>query len=152
MFNKKSATLFLSSPLTIFSGSGLIIILDQAIKYKIRQSGGFYICNMGISFGTPVPPALFWLILGTFLMLGFLYIKHLQENNSLTPLTTFATSLILGGALANGLDRLFFNCVIDFFSLGWTFLPLFNLADIVISLGSFLLLLAVLTKREFISV
>jgi len=53
-------------------------------------------------------------------------------------------SLILGGALGNGFDRIVRGYVVDFLDFYWRsrHWPAFNLADIGISLGVFCLLWA----------
>jgi signal peptidase II len=52
--------------------------------------------------------------------------------------------LILGGALGNGLDRVFNRgLVIDFLDFRWINFPVFNVADICVSVGVFCLLIAV---------
>jgi len=52
--------------------------------------------------------------------------------------------LILGGAVGNLIDRLFRSYVVDSLHLGWQTwqLPVFNIADIAITLGVILLLLS----------
>ena len=147
MFNKKLSLQFFSALLLLLGGSGLIIALDQFVKYKIRHLGGFYICNNGVSFSLPIFPVIFWLILSVFLLLGFIYFKHLTNNGLLSPLFLLAFVLIIGGALSNGVDRLFWGCVIDFLSIGWAFFPVFNLADVAIFIGTCLLLILIFSKN-----
>lgn len=58
-----------------------------------------------------------------------------------------AGGLILGGAIANVVDRIGDGVVIDVFDLGWW--PTFNLADVWITLGfAMVILLAVGTSAE----
>jgi signal peptidase II len=47
-------------------------------------------------------------------------------------------SFITGGAIANLIDRYNFGCVIDFIDL--KFFPIFNLADIVITVGAIIII------------
>lgn len=47
-------------------------------------------------------------------------------------------SLVVGGALGNLFDRVFRGFVIDFVSIGWW--PVFNLADALLTIGIFLIL------------
>lgn len=51
-----------------------------------------------------------------------------------------AAGLVLGGAFANLGDRLIGGTVVDFFDLGWW--PSFNLADVAITVGVVVMLLA----------
>lgn len=58
--------------------------------------------------------------------------------------------LIMGGAIGNLFDRLRLGGVIDFVDIGvgsfrW---PVFNVADVAVTLGVFLLLLQYLTRGE----
>ena len=48
--------------------------------------------------------------------------------------------LLLGGAVANLVDRVIGGTVVDFLDLGWW--PSFNLADVYLTLGSVLVVLA----------
>ncbi len=115
-----------------------LVIIDQLSKYIIRSSGGFYICNSGISFGIHLSLGIFyllWIIIITAIVL--LIFK------SRSKLTIFSLLLILSGAFSNIIDRLFFGCVIDFIDIKvW---PIFNIADILISAGAILLI----TKNIF---
>jgi signal peptidase II len=61
-------------------------------------------------------------------------------------------SLMLGGALGNLVDRIFFGYVIDFISVyiqkpNWTW-PAFNIADSAICVGVALVMFALLRKPE----
>ena len=59
----------------------------------------------------------------------------------LPTLARFAFLLLAGGALGNGLDRLAHRHVVDFIHL--TYWPVFNVADIYVTVGAMLLMLAV---------
>jgi len=136
------------SLLMFFSGVIIIVSTDQYLKHKVRSNGGFYVCNQGISFNLPLPPVIFWLILVIFLFACFLYFKYLTKNKLLKPLLLFAFIFIIGGALSNSLDRFLSGCIIDFFSIKLARFPFFNLADIMISIGSFLFFISLTTKKD----
>lgn len=68
------------------------------------------------------------------------WIYRLKQNE---VLLAAALSLVLGGAVGNLIDRLAYGYVIDFLDFyyqGWHW-PAFNVADMAISLGVFLMLL-----------
>lgn len=81
-----------------------------------------------------------------FILLVYLF-RHLRED-SRAQLTGYA--LVLGGAVGNMADRIFFGAVTDFiqvhfhfvpFDFPWKFFPTFNIADACIDVGVVLLLL-----------
>lgn len=122
------------------------ILLDQLSKYLIRTSGGFYICNPGIAWGLVIPKViLFGLLSAIVITLLFILIKH-QESGTFNKKTDFSIILLLSGAISNIADRLYFGCVIDFIDL--KFWPIFNLADIFISLGVIFLIVHVFKKNK----
>jgi signal peptidase II len=57
--------------------------------------------------------------------------------------------LIIGGALGNLIDRILYGAVVDFIDLHYMNLHwyVFNIADICISIGCILLVLAEITKK-----
>lgn len=134
----------------------LLIFIDQLTKYIIRSFGGFYICNRGIAFGINLPN---WLILSfimAFVIFASLIILNLKFeirnklfnlkflnfdfiSNLKLKISNYPLILILSGAISNLIDRLYYGCVIDFINLKvW---PVFNLADIFICVGVFLLII-----------
>ena len=142
--------------------SSIAVILDQISKslilhYKFllpMKVWSFdilnivYVENKGISFGMlseyNIP---FWLGILSFaisLYVIFLIVKS-ESKLELTGL-----SLILGGAIGNGIDRLFSGYVIDFIDLyyGNFHWPAFNFADIYITIGIIMLLVSFFIKSE----
>lgn len=118
----------------------ILLSLDQFSKYIIRRGSGFYICNKGIAFGIDIPEKLIWtlslIVIFSFIIL--LFRKTLRKK-------PFLLALILAGALSNLIDRLYFSCVIDFIDL--KFWPVFNLADIYITVSVIMLLYLNLNHR-----
>jgi len=91
------------------------------------------ICNSSIAWGVPIKPALFYpLWLAVLLFLARLLTKEADNRNKI------ALIFILAGGLSNMLDRALYGCVVDFIDLKiW---PVFNLADIYITIGVIALL------------
>jgi signal peptidase II len=106
--------------------------------------------NRGISYG--------WLSGGSFAPQGLLIALAVIISMGLwiwlaktvRPVTAAAIGLILGGALANALDRAAYGAVADFFSfhIGSFEWYIFNLADIAIVAGVALLVYESLTERR----
>lgn len=81
----------------------------------------------------------------TLLLLFWLYKE--QENNKITILSIGA---IIGGALGNIYDRLTLGYVVDFIDVyaGQYHWPIFNLADMAISIGVVLLITQIFTAQK----
>jgi signal peptidase II len=80
-----------------------------------------------------------WISLITSLLLAFLGFSL----RGLTLWEQFGYGSILGGAMGNGIDRFTRSHVIDFLDVRLINFPIFNFADMAISLGLFCLLVAV---------
>lgn len=111
-----------------------LIFIDQLSKYFIRLKGGFYICNPNISWGINLPEFVFWI----FWLLAISVIIFLLAKKIDFFLESSMLAFILAGAISNIIDRIKFNCVVDFIDL--KFWPVFNLADTFIVTGVILLL------------
>lgn len=145
--------------LILFSLSGWIIAADQwsklwvgshfPIGYRRELLGGWFTLvhsqNSNFAFGwfQSAPRSmqeLFFIGVPVFaLMLIVLIFIKLQDDQMLTSI---ALSTILAGAVGNLVDRVQFGYVIDLLevgSSGHSFLPLFNLADLSILTGVFLM-------------
>lgn len=105
--------------------------------------------NTGVAFGIRFPPVLQELLIAVALLavlwLAIRSTRQLQNPYALRP-TPYALGLILGGGIANIIDRLRDGLVTDFFQVG-TF-PIFNVADSCITIGVLMLLLEMLVLRR----
>ncbi len=118
-------------------------------KYIIRTKGGFYICNTDLAFGlSPHIIISAILLIALFLFIynfKFKIINLKSISNLKFQISNYKTQskiialLILSGGISNIIDRLYFGCVIDFIDL--KFWPVFNFADIYITLGAILILI-----------
>jgi signal peptidase II len=104
-----------------------------------------YTHNAGAAFGINIGPysRQFFLVLSlaALVVLGFIYRTTPRRDG----LRLFAVALVSGGAIGNILDRLRFDAgVVDFLDVGvgqhrW---PIFNVADMGVSIGAVLLLIS----------
>lgn len=102
-----------------------------------------YIYNSGAAFGIMQGKA--WLfVVAAALVITFAFYYIYKYNPALR--IQYALALIVGGALGNGIDRIFYSAVVDFISVGW--FPVFNVADIAIVCGGALLLIYILVHEE----
>lgn len=83
-------------------------------------------------------------------LIAVIALSYYHFTSKIFFLKTVACSLIIGGALGNLIDRLFYGNVIDFidFHIGKYHWPAFNIADSVISIGVFLLFLCFYRERD----
>ena len=65
-----------------------------------------------------------------------------------TKVTNFAFGILIGGIFGNLIDRIFQGCVIDFIRIDLPFynFPIFNIADICIVIGVFILIIESIRK------
>ena len=98
-----------------------------------------YVKNPGVAFGWfpdwRLPPII--MALTMILIIGYYSLKLPEEER----LTRWALALLVGGAIGNLYDRIIYGFVVDFFlfHFGSFDFPVFNIADIAIDLGVFML-------------
>ena len=138
---------------------GIIVAIDYATKmwamssltlgYPVPVLGEFfrftYTHNPGAAFGINIGEhsRLFFLVLSlvALVVLGFIY----RATPTSDRLRLLAIALVSAGAVGNIIDRLRFEAgVVDFLDVGigshrW---PIFNVADMAVSIGAILLLIS----------
>jgi signal peptidase II len=126
-----------------------LVVIDQISKYLIRANGGFYICNADLAFGIKIPGNIFYffwiVIIFAIFRIAKRNLKLATNNPGLLFTKTFPLVLISSGAVSNIIDRLRFGCVVDFIDL--KFWPVFNLADIFISIGAIMIIIRHRTQK-----
>lgn len=145
----------------IYTVALFFLLLDQVIKFIITKNlvlmeeipiiknffSIYYLKNTGAAFSIFGNKTLFLIII-SILCLIFLkyYIKKLKR---VTKLTIVSLGIMIGGIVGNLFDRIICKSVIDYlsFSFGNYNFPVFNLADIGITIGAVLLLID-LIKEE----
>ena len=145
-----------------FAISSIVVALDQisklvVLKYKylLPMKASFfanlnfvYVENRGISFGMiseyNIP---FWLGVLSF-VISFYVIFLIIKSES--KLELIGLSMILGGAIGNGIDRLFAGYVVDFIDLYYKNFhwPAFNFADTFITFGAVLFFITLLFYKS----
>ena len=75
-------------------------------------------------------------VISTIILSYFIFIK---ENKTINK---YGLSLILAGSIGNGIDRILNGYVIDFIKIKFVDFPVFNIADIVINIGVFILIIS----------
>lgn len=138
--------------------AGSVVLIDQfskflALKYLSSQASVpcipkvmdlTLVRNPGMAFGlfSGFAPVLFAIIT---ISLIFLFLLA-NRSHGASRVDRWALSLILGGAVGNWIDRLRFEAVIDF--IDFRVWPVFNVADIAITVGVGLYFIRVLFSKE----
>jgi len=102
-----------------------------------------HVQNTGVAFGVQAGGRIFLILFSFVASLFLLYIllkAHRDDQPQYPPLVRFALALILGGALGNLIDRVFFGQVTDFLDFDFPdFImerwPVFNVADSAVTVG-----------------
>lgn len=141
--------------------ASIIVLCDQLIKTLVTRNIELgtsitvipqffsltYVKNIGAAWSILEGKTLFF-ILGSFGMMFILYYLFIR-NKKLTQLEEISYGLLYGGILGNLLDRMIHGAVIDYldFTIIQYNFPIFNLADIAIVCGCFLLII-ILWKED----
>ena len=97
--------------------------------------------NTGIAFGLFKNQGVVFIIIPIIAIILLIFNIYYYRNNKedLSRIYIIAFSLILGGAIGNLIDRMYFGYVIDF--IDFRVWPVFNIADSAITIGSAIILL-----------
>ena len=111
----------------------IVIIKDFFNITYVRNTGAAWSILSGFRIG---------LVIVSLVIIGFI-VYYVYKNKISSMMEKIGYSMILGGALGNLLDRIFYGYVIDFLDFkifGYNY-PVFNLADTFIVIGVFMLIL-----------
>ncbi|WP_296341697.1 signal peptidase II [Winogradskyella sp.] len=118
-------------------GESKEIIGDKFIMQYVENKGAF------LGMGSDMNPTLHFITLKLLPLLVLLYvIYYIVKTKSLDKMSLIAFCCIVGGGLANVIDRFLFSSVTDFFfiDLGGIFKTgIFNVADVAVTTGMFIL-------------
>ncbi len=115
----------------------VLIFIDQISKYLLSSS----ICNQNLAWSIPIAPAIFylaWVTVITVLIYAFIRTKAITHKIFIV--------LIFAGAISNLIDRIRLGCVVDYIDL--KFWPVFNLADVYITVGVISLLFVIASAAK----
>ncbi|MCC8140098.1 MAG: signal peptidase II [Lachnospiraceae bacterium] len=148
----------LRNPIFIAVLTLLLIGLDQfskalAVRYLMGSDplvlwdGVFelrYLENRGAAFGLLQGQRTFFLVIGLVVFVAVLFLfRYLSPERRYWPLRLIAV-FILAGAWGNMIDRIRNGYVVDFFYFKLIDFPIFNVADIYVTVGTAVLILLVL--------
>ncbi len=116
--------------------SNLPLYTDQSIIDNILSL--FYIQNDGAAWGILSGQMWLFYIITVVVIIGLFYMLHTDGKQHVLLRT--ALSFLIGGAIGNFIDRLHLNYVIDMFRLKFINFPIFNIADVALTIGVILLI------------
>ncbi|WP_283146686.1 signal peptidase II [Ligilactobacillus saerimneri] len=134
---------------------GMIVALDQWVKAWVQSNIAFnheqplipgvidltHIWNFGAAWSSFSGQHLFFVIISVLALgvMAYVFMKKYQNWWYVIGL-----SLLCGGTLGNFIDRLGRGYVVDMFALRFISFPIFNIADIALTLGVIVILFALL--------
>ena len=118
-----------------FSGNSRHILIPHIINIVYRK-------NTGAAFSILSDHVVFLGLISVVFCIGVIvfYIRRKPRH----PLFCTSLALIFAGALGNGIDRILRGYVIDFIETAFINFPVFNIADISITIGAILLVVYVI--------
>jgi len=140
----------IQTKLYFLSLSILIILIDQFTKYLIFYNHKNiinkdfllfrldFVKNYGAAFNIFSGSRIFLSLIS--ILFSILLIYLIFRKNTLNTFDLYSYSLILGGTIGNGIDRIYKGFVVDFINLNIINFPVFNIADISINIGFIFLL------------
>lgn len=148
----------------IYSIACIFLIIDQLIKILIKTKMNllqeitiipnffsiYYVENEGAAFSILQNKTIFLIVISIICIM--LIDRYLSKAKDLTKLTRISFGILLGGMIGNLIDRLLYGTVTDYLAFNffsYSF-PVFNFADIGITIG--VLLIIVMTILEEINI
>lgn len=141
----------------------IIVVMDQLTKYHIVLSMEpysdekkiisdllvlRYIKNSGAAWGSFSSMTLVLIIVSIILIIGLgaYYFKIINDADK--RIIRLLISFVIGGAIGNLIDRIRFGYVIDFIYVKAINFPVFNVADIFVTVSMFLIIFIILFSKD----
>lgn len=139
--------------------AALLVVVDQVVKFLVRANiplytrldfiPGFdltYIQNTGAAFS--ILSSHTWILTALSGVVSVILAVILAKNYFPEKLAKFSLALLLGGAIGNFIDRALLGFVTDMFATTFMNFPVFNVADMGVVVGGFLLCFYVLLTMK----
>ena len=138
----------------------LFVIADQVVEmwivnnFSLHEGMEFikgivsilYVRNTGAAWGMFEGKMVFFYLITAVAVGTLLYLMFKEKGKSKLLLT--ASSLILAGAVGNFIDRIRLGYVVDMFKFEFIDFPIFNVADICLTIGVIFLFYYVIFKEQ----
>ena len=144
----------------IYKVTSILLIIDQISKLLINTKmtlnqeivlipkllSILYVKNTGAAFSILQDNTIFLTVINElFIIVLHLFIK--REKN-LSKFSCLSLGLIMGGMFGNLIDRIIHHGVIDFIYISLIDFPVFNIADMGITIGVILLLISFIIEKR----
>lgn len=130
----------------------ILIGLDQLSKYLTVQEIALgevvslvpnvlsltYIRNSGAAWSILEDQMIFFYVITIVVVGALIYFLHTEGKKS--PIASTGIAFIMGGAIGNFIDRLHLKYVIDMIRLEFINFPIFNVADMALTIGVIILI------------
>lgn len=145
----------------VYLTSVIVLLIDQIVKLLIKTNMSLneeisiipnffsiqYLKNTGAAFSILENQTILLAITSIICISVIIY--YLKKEENLTTAMYLSFGLVLGGILGNLIDRIVYQGVIDFLSFqifNYNF-PVFNIADIGITIGVLLLIIIYISRN-----
>lgn len=145
----------------VYKVTSILLIIDQISKLLVNTKmtlhqeiviipkllSIFYVKNTGAAFSMLQDNTIFLTVINAlFIIVLHMFIK---KEKDLSKFSCLSLGLIMGGMFGNLLDRIIHHGVIDFIYISLIDFPVFNIADMGITIGVVLLIISfILEKRS----
>ena len=140
----------------------LVLLLDQIVKIIVNNCmtlydeiklipnffSIYYVKNTGAAFSILGNQTLLLIVVSCLCLI--IIKEYIKKEKNITNLSMISLGLIVGGTLGNLFDRIMYHAVIDYlaFDIFKYSFPVFNLADIAITTGTFLLVVGYIIENR----
>ena len=104
-----------------------------------------FAANRGVAFGLFSSFGYIQVYLAIILAIVFVYLLWKYD---FLKIEKVAISMVLAGSLGNAMDRIFYGFVVDMLEITFFTFPVFNVADICIVLGIFILMIQLIFSKR----
>lgn len=121
------------------------VVNDNFILTNVENTGAM------LGFGQSLPPTLKIIFLqGIPLIVLLILLTRTIQKSNLNRWLALAFAFVIGGGIGNLIDRIAYGSVTDFFlvNLGFIKTGIFNMADVSVTIGIFLLLFVTIRHRN----
>ena len=122
-----------------FSKIYINLNLDKLLNKDLLIFTLEFVRNYGAAFSIFSGSRLFLSFISVISTIILSYFIFIRENKLIN---NYGLSFILAGSIGNGIDRILNGYVIDFIKIKFIDFPIFNIADIVINVGVFILIIS----------